>query len=74
MADTKSRIPPSSALRIYGKFPAKTFNDLFLKSTGRRKQNNKIFSKIWGILTWQEGHVHESHFGKMQKPKFLVLS
>ena len=74
MVDTKSRTPPYSARQIYGKVPAKIFNTLFLKSTGRRKQNNKIFAKIWGKLTWQEGHVHASHFGKMMKPKLLVLS
>ena len=50
MADTKSRTPPFSACQIYGKVPAKIFNTLFRKSTGRRKQDNKIFSKIWGKL------------------------
>ena len=52
MADTKSRTPPSSARQIYGKVPAKIFNTLFRKSTGRRKQDNERFSKIWGKLTW----------------------
>ena len=52
----------------------KKFNTLFRKSIGRRKQKNERFSKIWGRFTWQEGHVHASHFGKMKKPKFLVLS
>ena len=74
MSDIKSRILPSSACQIYGKVPAKIFNTLFRKSTGSRKQNNEIFTKIWGKLTWKEVHVHVSHFGKMQKPKFLVLS
>ena len=74
MADTKPRTSPSSARQIYGKVPAKIFNTLFCKSTGRRKQNNERFAKIWEKLTWQEGHVHASHFGKMQKPKLIVLS
>ena len=74
MANTKSRTQPSSDSKIYGKVPAKIFKTLFRKSTGIRKQNNKIFAKIWGKLTCQEGHVHASHFGKMQKPKLLVLS
>ena len=51
IADTKSRTPSSSARQIYGKFTAKGFNTLFRKSTGRRKQNNEIFAKIWGKLT-----------------------
>ena len=51
MADTKSRTPPSIASQIYGKFPAKIFNTLFRKSTGRREQNNEIFAKIWGKIT-----------------------
>ena len=55
MADTKSRTPPSSAHQIYGKVPAKLFNTLFCKSTGRRKQDNERFSKIWGKLTWKMG-------------------
>ena len=74
MADTKSRTPPFSARQIYGKVLAKIFNTLFRKSTGRRKQNNKRFAKIWRKLTWQEGHVHASHCFKMRKPKLLVLS
>ena len=65
MADKKSRTPPSSARQIYGKVPAKVFNTLFHKITGRSKQNNKIFAKIWGKLTWQERHVHASHFVKI---------
>ena len=65
MADKKYRTPPSSAGQIYGKVPAKVFNNLFRKSTGRRKQDNKRFDQIWGKLTWQEGHVHASNFGKM---------
>ena len=52
MIDTKSRTPPSSARQIYGKVPARIFNTLFRKSTGRRKQNNERFAKIWGKLTW----------------------
>ena len=68
MVDTKSRTPPSSACKIYGKVPPKIFNTLFRKSTGRRKQNNEIFVKRWGKLTWQEGHVNVSHFGKRRNP------
>ena len=74
MSETKSRTLPSSACQIYGKVPAKIFNTSFRKSTSCRKQNNKIFAKILGKLTWLEGHVHASHFGKIQKPKLLVLS
>ena len=51
MADTKPITPPSSACQIYGKVPAKIFNTLFLKSTGRRKQDNEKLARIWGKLT-----------------------
>ena len=65
MEDKKSRTLPSSARQIYGEVPAKIFNTIFPKSTGRSKQNNEIFAKIWRKLPWQEGHVHASHFGKI---------
>ena len=52
----------------------KNIQHLIPKSTGRRKQENKIFARIWGKLIWYKGHVHASHFGKMDKPKLLVLS
>ena len=48
MADTKSITPPSSSRQIYGKIPAKILHTLFCKGTGRRKQDNKIFSKNMG--------------------------
>ena len=51
MADTKPRTPPSSAPQIYGKVPAKIFHTLFCKGIDRRKQDNKIFAKIWGKIT-----------------------
>ena len=52
MADKKYRTPPPSARQIYGKVPEKIFNTLFRKNTGCRKQDNEIFAKIWGKLTW----------------------
>ena len=51
MADKKYITPPSSAHQISVKVPAKIFNTLFRKITGSRKQDNKIFSKIWEKLT-----------------------
>ena len=48
----KYRTPSSSDHQIYGKFPAKIFNTLFRKRTGRKKQDNKWFAKIWGKLIW----------------------
>ena len=51
MVDKKSRTPPYSARKIYGKVPAKIFHTLFRKVTGRWKQDNKIFAKIWGKIT-----------------------
>ena len=55
--------------KLLQKYPTPYFEKLLI----RRKQDNKIFSKIWGKLTRQEGHVHVSHFGRMQKPKLLVI-
>ena len=52
MEDKKPRTPPFIARQVYGKVPAKIFNTLFLKITGRRKQDKERFSKIWGKLTW----------------------
>ena len=51
MTDTKPRTPPSSACQIYGKVTAKILHILFCKVIDRGKQDNEIFSKIWGKLT-----------------------
>ena len=48
MADTKPRTHPSIACQIYGEVPEKIYNTLFRKITGRRKQDNGRFDKIWG--------------------------
>ena len=52
VADTKPRTLPSIARQIYDKVPAKIFHTLFRKVIVRRKQDNEIFVKIWGKLTW----------------------
>ena len=74
VAGAKLRTPPSSDRQIYGKVPAKIFHTLFLKSIGLGKQDNKIFTKIWGKIIRKEVNVHAPHFEKMQKTKLLVLS
>ena len=53
---------------------SKIFNTLFFKIIDRRKQDKKRFTKIWGKLTGKEGHMHASHFGKMQNPNLLIIS
>ena len=52
VSGAKPRTPPSSARQIYDKVPAKIFHTLFRKVIVRRKQDNDIFVKIWGKLTW----------------------
>ena len=70
MVDTKPRTPPYSARQIYGKVPAKIFNILFRNITGRRKQNNKRFSKYGGNLHGKRDMCMHRILEKCRNPNF----